>query len=106
MSNYKINVTDEAKKDIIEIYNYIKIELMSPENAERQYKRIENAIRELDFMPERHRLYDKEPWKSRGLRIFSIDNFIVVYYINENLKTVNISNVFYGKRNIDEILNK
>ena len=40
----------------------------------------------------------------RNLRIMSVDNFIIFYIIDKNLKQVNIVNIFYGKRNIEDIL--
>ena len=33
----------------------------------------------LDTMPERYRKYEKEPWKSRGLRVLPVDNYVVLY---------------------------
>ena len=37
------------------------------------------AIRKLDTMPNRNRLYEEEPWHSRGLRFFPVGNYLVFY---------------------------
>ena len=56
---YDIEITDQADKDIREIYEYIAYELQSPENASGQLERIEQCIMSLDSMPERFRIYQK-----------------------------------------------
>ena len=30
-------------------------------------------------MPKRYRQYELEPWKSRGLRVAPVDNYLVLY---------------------------
>lgn len=49
---------------IYEVFEYIALELQSPENAIGQLDRLEEQILSLDTMPERYRKYEKEPWKS------------------------------------------
>ena len=66
---YKVMYTAGAKKDLRNIFRYISEELLAPENAAGQTERIMTAIRKLDTMPNRNRLYEEEPWHSRGLRI-------------------------------------
>ena len=56
-------------------------------------------------MPERYRKYEKEPWKSRGLRILPIDNYLVFYTTNIDIKVVTILRVMYAGRDIDNQLN-
>ncbi|MEG3072496.1 MAG: hypothetical protein RQM92_18180 [Candidatus Syntrophopropionicum ammoniitolerans] len=38
-----------------------------------------NAINGLDEMPLRHKLYQNEPWHSKGLRVLPVDNYLVFY---------------------------
>ena len=59
---YKVMYTAGAKKDLRDIFRYISEELLAPENAVGQTKRIMTAIRKLDAMPNRNRLYEEEPW--------------------------------------------
>lgn len=37
MEQYKVEITKEALQDMEDIYNYIALELLSPENAMGQY---------------------------------------------------------------------
>ena len=66
---------------------------------------MEERILSLDTMPERYRKYEKEPWKSRGLRILPIDNYLVFYTMNTDIKVVTILRVMYAGRDIDNQLN-
>ena len=76
---YKVMYTAGAKKDLRNIFRYISEELLASENAAGQTERIMTAIRKLDTMPNRNRLYEEEPWHSRGLRFFPVDNYLVFY---------------------------
>jgi len=68
--------------------------------------RIEKAILNLNEMPERFRLFEKEPWRSKGLCQMPVDNFIMFYIPKVEDKTVTIIRVLYGGRDIDEQLRK
>jgi toxin ParE1/3/4 len=103
--NYYVKILPSAIEDLQQIYNYIAYELQSIINAENQLNRIQEEISKLDFMPESFRLYEKEPWKSRGLRFFSVDNYIVFYVINNNAKEVNVLRVLYGRIDFLKIWN-
>lgn len=98
---YKVVYTREAEKDLINIYRYIAINLEAAETAKKQADRIINAIRSLDKMPLRHKLYQNEPWHSRGLRVLPVDNYLVFYTVIEKGKMVAIVRIMYGRRNID-----
>ena len=76
---YKVMYTAGAKKDLQNIFRYISEELLAPENAVGQTDRIMTAVRKLDTMPSRNRFYEEEPWHSRGLRFFPVDNYLVFY---------------------------
>ena len=103
---YTIKITEQADNDIRNIYEYIAYELQSPENASGQLDRIEKCIMSLDYMPERYRFYDRELWKSRGLHIVSVDNYCVLYIVDNGNMTVSIMRVMYGGRDIDVQLDK
>ena len=76
---YEVELSEQADSDLRGIFEYISFELQSPENAIGQLDRLEEQILSLDTMPERYRKYEKEPWKSRGLRVLPVDNYVVLY---------------------------
>lgn len=58
MKQYKVEITREALRDMEDIYNYIAVDLLSPENAMGQYNRIADEILTLDSFPERYRIME------------------------------------------------
>ena len=70
-----------------------------------QLSRLQDEIQKLDFMPESFRLFEKEPWKSIGLRYFSVDIYIVFYIVNNEKLEVNVLRVLYGKMDFTRIWN-
>ena len=102
---YEVEVSEQADSDLREIFEYIAFELQAPENAGGQLDRLEEQILSLDTMPERYRKYEKEPWKSRGLRVLPVDNYVVLYIPDSDKKVVTILRVMYVGRDIDNQLN-
>lgn len=103
---YEIILTEQADTDLRCIYEYIAFTLLEPGIAAGQLERIEKGIMSLDEMPERFREFEKEPWRSRGLRQMTVDNFIVFYIPETEDKTVNVIRIMYGGRDIDEQFKK
>ncbi|CUO32798.1 Plasmid stabilisation system protein [Anaerostipes hadrus] len=56
---YEVEVSEQADRDLREIFEYIAFELQSPENAIGQLNRLEEQILSLDAMPKRYRKYEK-----------------------------------------------
>ena len=101
---FELEISEQADTDLRGIFEYIAFTLLAPENATGQLDRLENSILSLEQYPMRHRAYEKEPWHSRGLRVLSVDNYVVLYIPNEETKVVTVIRVMYGGRNIDKEL--
>ena len=99
--SYKIIYTEESEQDLVNVYRYIAINLLVPETAKKQIDRIMNAIKGLDELPLRHKLYQNEPWHGKGLRVLPVDNYLVFYIVIEEEETVAIVRIMYGGRNIE-----
>ncbi len=104
MMIYEVIITKQAASDLRSIYEYIAMELFSPDNATGQLERLEEKIIGLERFPEKYRLYEKEPWRSRGLRIMPVDNYLVFYIPDKVAETVIIIRVMYEGRDIDSQL--
>jgi len=104
MIQYEIIITPAAENDLQEIYKYIATELLEPQTAINLCDKIEQEILKLDTMSDRHPLYKKEPWLSRGLRFFPVGKFLVFYITREADRTVHVLRVMYGGRNVEENL--
>ncbi len=103
---YVIEYTESAMQYIRSIYGYISETLLEPEIASNQTQRIMKEIRSLEEMPMRYRLYEDEPWHSKGLRFFPVDNYLVFYLPDEDTGTVKIIRVMLGGRDIKNQLNQ
>lgn len=102
---YAVELSEQADSDLRGIFEYIAFELQAPENASGQLARLEEQILSLETMPERYRKYEKEPWKSRGLHVLPVDNYMVFYILDVDKKVVTILRVMYAGRDIDKQLN-
>ena len=103
---YEVILSQDAKADLRAIFRYIAYDLQSPHNAASQIERLEEAIIALDDLPERFRVYDKEPWKSRNLRIMPVDHYLVFYFPQHENKIISIVRVLYGSQDIDRQLRR
>lgn len=65
---WKIKYSDQARRDIRDIYEYLAYKQHEPEMAAEQVQKIMKSIRQLDEMPMRYPIYREEPWKSQGVR--------------------------------------
>lgn len=103
---FDVQISEQADNDLRGIFEYIAFELLAPENAAGQLDRLEEAISKLDHMPEKFRRYEREPWRSRGLRVFPVDNYLVFYIPNMETKIVTVIRVMYGGRDVDKELKR
>ncbi len=97
---WKIFYSEESKRDLRKILDYISEELYEPEIARNLVRHILGEIGKLDEMPNRHALYAEEPWRSQGLRSFPVKNYLALYVTDETTHTVQIVRVVYGGMDI------
>lgn len=90
--------SDEARKDLRTIYEYIANNLEVPEIATGQIRRIMSMIRYLDNMPYRYPVYQEEPWYSQGIRVVPVDNYLIFYLPEEKYHAINILRIMYSGR--------
>ena len=106
MKKWKVVILPAAEENIGYIYSYIATVLMEPMVAGRLVARIKKAIHSLENMPERYRLYDKVPLRSKGLRLVPVGNYIVFYHTAQEVGKVFIDGVIYGGRDLDETVSE
>lgn len=103
-SKYKVIVTPQAARQIKETARYIKYVLCAPMAAEAFLKTIQESIASLDQFPNRIGLTTEEPWHSYGIHKMVIDNYLVYFWINEELYSVHVIAFARGNRNQHQIL--
>ena len=84
MKQFEVLISDKAAEDMDAIYDYIAEKLQEPVIAANQYDRIADAILSLEQMPDRIKLMDSEPERSKGLRPLYVDKYTVFFVIKGN----------------------
>ena len=95
---YEVKLTPQAIGQIEETVQYISKILLAPENARKWADTLQCEIEKLDSMPSRYPLAEEEPWHTKGVRKMPVKNFLVYYLVDEEIQTVWITAVFYGRR--------
>ena len=98
--SYVVEMTDQARTDLRDIYEYIAFSLQSKINADRQLDRIEREIMSLTDMPERYKVLDLGFDAEKTVRIVTVDRYCVVYHVAKEYRTVQILRILYGGRDI------
>ena len=100
MDKYEVMLYPKAFRDIDDIYAYIALEKLSPENAKGQTDRIWEAIRTLEQIPEAHQDRLAGRYAGKGYKQLLVDNYIAIFKIDKNAKKVYVVTVQYQGRNI------
>lgn len=100
MDKYSVILYPRAFRDIDDIYAYIALEKMSPENAKGQTDRIWDAIKSLEQLPESHQDRLVGQFAVKGYKQLIVDNYIVIFKIDKEQNRVYIVTVQYQGRNI------
>ena len=99
MDKYDVMLYPKAYRDIDDIYAYIEHEKLSQENAKGQTDRIWEAIKSLEELPESHQNRLVGRYAGKGYKQLIIDNYIVIFKIDKNVKKVFVVTVQYQGRN-------
>ena len=104
MKEWEVIFSDIAEAELDDIDFYISSVLLEPKTAEKQVFRILDNVQSLKNMPERYPLYKIEPWRSRGVRTLTVDNYVVFYHTVSATGEVFIDHIFYGGRDIERLM--
>jgi len=106
MTNYHVQYSAEAVEDLRNIYQYIAVELQAPQAAQGQVDRVRKMIRSLSLTSTRFAAVEWEPWASMGMQKVPVNHYLVFYLVENAEATVTVVRIFYGGRNIEEIVNE
>lgn len=98
---YKITYMPFALDNLQEIEEYITYNFYSPAVGKRLIHKIRTRISALRDNPHMYRAYEDEPYKSRGIRYFPVDNYIVYYRVDDQAQTVYILKISHGMQSPD-----
>lgn len=98
MGKYKIELTETAKNDLLDIVRYISSQLSAPVTAAKMMDEIEKALSELTDMPQRCPPITDERLNTMGYRKLIIKKYIAFFVIDEKAKVVNVVRILYARR--------
>lgn len=99
LDKYSIQILKSAYKNIDDIYAYISNELLAPDSAINLVSKLEESILSLETMPKRFSIRRTGRYSNKGYRQIFVDNFIIIFRINELNKVVSVVAVKYSKGN-------
>ena len=101
---YKVVVTSLADCDLEEIFEYIAIDLNSPNAAADMVSRLYDSAKSLSNFPLRHPLVRDDYLARQGFRFLAVKNYVVFYVVNEAAKQVIIHRVLHSKQSYQRLL--
>lgn len=96
---YEIEFTEDCRDEIEEIYEYISENLDAKIAAKNLMKKMRDTVMNLKENPEIYMKIERKDRKKRDFRRLVVNNYVILYTIDEAKKTVYISHMYYGKRN-------
>ena len=98
MDKYTVKINPKTFRDLNSIFEYIAHKKLSPENALGQIRRIKTAILGLNYFPQAHQERLEGRFARKGYRQLLVDNYIIIFRIDEKTKTVYVVTVQYYRR--------
>lgn len=98
--SYRVVLYAKAYQDLEEIYKYISFIISEPLMAKNQTNRIWDAINSLSLFPYSHQDRLVGRYADKGYKQLVVDNYLIVYKIDESLKQVFVVRIQYIGRDI------
>ena len=101
---YQINLTDDFLEEFEETCEYISYNLNALNASEKLRERVIDKIYSLRKQPRMYTHINKLSKTKNIYRRIIVNNYIILYMIDETKKVVYIAHIYYGGRNYIEDL--
>lgn len=101
---YKLKITELASDDLDSIVAYIAVQLANSNAAARLLDDIEKCYHLLKTNPEMCEACQDERLSQQGYRKALAGNYVLIYKIDEQSRTVYILRFFYGARDYSKLI--
>ena len=101
---YRIEITPPASNDLDEIVTYIARELENPIAAGSFLDEVDACYENLESMPFMYGECRDPQLRALKYRRAVIRNYVMVYRVDENIKTVYVMRFFYGARDYERLI--
>lgn len=85
----------KAANNLDYIMHYISVELSNPEAAMSVLEKIENRIKDIMEFPFVYPLIESKKLIEKRVRKSIVDNYVIIYIVNEVMDQIEIVNVMY-----------
>lgn len=96
---FEVEFTDECIKELIDIYEYISNNLKEDNIAKKLMTEMLDRVLILEDLPELYMKIGKADKLKREYRRMVVKNYVVLYTVDYEKRTVFIVHIIYGKRN-------
>lgn len=96
-AKYEVEFTEECAVEIRKVYNYIGDDLSARNSANKIMERIEEFITNLAYAPRMYAEIDKYSNTKRIYRRIILNNYVLLYTIDEERHKVFISHMYHSK---------
>ena len=79
MTEYQIIISEQAARDMSDIYEYISNTIGMPQIAMRQFNRIAEAIETLNYFPERVKVMMDSKRPEKQFRQLLVNNYSIIF---------------------------
>lgn len=98
MAQYRVDISEPAENDLLDIVRYITSQLSAPISALNMLEQLEEAMSGLNDMPQRYRLVADERLAQMGYRKLSVKKYTLFFSIDETNKVVDVERILYTRR--------
>lgn len=106
MNVFNVKSTRQAEEQLREIAWGIAVECQNPDAAENLMDVFLDEIGKLGRNPEKHRLVEEEPWRSKEVRWKKVKHYLVYFWIDVENAAVQVTGVCYEKRDQKKFLSR
>ena len=101
---YKVESTPSADQDLESIVSYIAEDLDNLAAATRFLDEVDACYAHLETMPLMYELCRDARLRALGYRKAIINHYVMIYRVEEDIKTVHIMRFFYGRRDYEKLI--
>ena len=99
---YKLEYLPVARQDLIDIIRYISQELKNPDAANNLAVKLVEATEKVTAFPYANPSY--QPIRPLKHEYRKVQNYLILYWVDEEKKLVTVARVLYAKRNYRRLL--
>lgn len=101
---YRVAITDSADRELAEILAYIAVQLQNPAAATAFADEVLSVYEALEQTPYMFELSHNLRLHRMGYHKVVIKNYVMLYRVDEQAKTVYVMHFFYGARQYEKLV--